>query len=58
MPPVSSVSTDTTENAPSADDPVPDDQLMLAYVGGDRAAFDLLYARHESGLYRFVRRWP
>ncbi len=35
---------------------MPDDQLMLAYAGGDAAAFDLLYARHESALYRFVRR--
>jgi len=33
-----------------------DDQLMLAYVGGDASAFDLLYARHESGIFRFVRR--
>lgn len=29
---------------------------MLAYAGGDTAAFDLLYARHEAALYRFVRR--
>lgn len=35
---------------------LPDDQLTLAYVGGDTSAFDLLYARHESALYRFVRR--
>lgn len=35
---------------------MPDDQLMLAYAGGDAAAFDLLYARHEGALYRFVRR--
>ena len=35
---------------------MPDDKLMLAYVAGDGAAFDLLYARHEGGLYRFVRR--
>ena len=35
---------------------MPDDKLMLAYAGGDGAAFDLLYARHEGGLYRFVRR--
>jgi RNA polymerase sigma factor (sigma-70 family) len=33
-----------------------DDQLMLAYAAGDAAAFDVLYRRHESGLYRFVRR--
>jgi RNA polymerase sigma-70 factor (ECF subfamily) len=35
---------------------MPDDQLMLAYAGGDPAAFDLLYNRHEHALYRFVRR--
>ena len=29
---------------------------MLAYVGGDTSAFDALYARHESALFRFVRR--
>ena len=37
-------------------DALPDEQLMLAYARGDAAAFDLLYARHEAGLYRFVRR--
>jgi len=55
MPPVSPDS-DDIESAASNDAPVPDDQLMIAYVGGDRSAFDVLYARHESGLYRFVRR--
>ena len=35
---------------------LPDDQLMLAYVGGNTSAFDTLYARHESALYRFIRR--
>ena len=35
---------------------LPDEALMLAYARGDAAAFDLLYARHEAGLYRFVRR--
>jgi RNA polymerase sigma-70 factor (ECF subfamily) len=35
---------------------MPDDQLMLAYAAGDAAAFNVLYARHESALYRFVRR--
>ena len=53
MPPVSPDSSDSSANI---DAPVPDDLLMLAYVGGDRAAFDQLYTRHESGLYRFVRR--
>jgi len=35
---------------------MPDDQLMLAYARGDGAAFDVLYARHEGGLFRFVKR--
>ncbi len=33
-----------------------DDQLMTAYAQGEAAAFELLYARHHAGLYRFVRR--
>ncbi len=33
-----------------------DDALMSAYAAGSAAAFDALYARHRSGLYRFVRR--
>ncbi|CAN5618989.1 ECF family RNA polymerase sigma factor SbrI [soil metagenome] len=33
-----------------------DDALMAAYAAGDAAAFEQLYARHEAGLYRFVRR--
>jgi RNA polymerase sigma factor (sigma-70 family) len=37
--------------------PAPDDDtLMAAYAHGDAAAFELLYARHRAGLYRFVRR--
>src|SRR6188768_2117772 len=35
---------------------MPDEELMLAYAGGDPAAFDVLYQRHEAGLFRFVRR--
>ncbi len=34
----------------------PDEQLMLAYAGGDAAAFETLYARHKGPLYRFVLR--
>ncbi len=34
----------------------PDDALMTAYANGDAAAFEQLYARHQAGLYRFVRR--
>jgi RNA polymerase sigma factor (sigma-70 family) len=33
-----------------------DDALMAAYAGGDAAAFEQLYTRHQAGLYRFVRR--
>src|SRR5688572_8461738 len=33
-----------------------DEQLMLAYRGGDTAAFEALYARHRSRLFRFVLR--
>ena len=50
MPPVSSDAT------PADGAVLPDDQLMLAYAGGDTAAFDVLYARHEGALFRFVRR--
>lgn len=34
----------------------PDEQLMLAYRGGDVGAFDTLYARHRTRLFRFVLR--
>jgi RNA polymerase sigma-70 factor (ECF subfamily) len=35
---------------------VPDEQLMLAYRGGDARAFESLYARHRARLFRFVLR--
>lgn len=35
---------------------IPDEQLMLAYAGGDAAAFESLYARHKGALFRFVLR--
>jgi RNA polymerase sigma-70 factor (ECF subfamily) len=35
---------------------VPDEQLMLAYRGGDADAFAALYARHKGGLFRFMVR--
>ncbi|HKX42187.1 MAG TPA: sigma-70 family RNA polymerase sigma factor [Burkholderiaceae bacterium] len=41
--------------AESSDEPG-DDALMTAYAGGDAAAFERLYARHERALYRYVRR--
>src|SRR5882672_5076554 len=34
----------------------PDEQLMLAYRDGNAAAFETLYARHRTRLYRFVLR--
>jgi RNA polymerase sigma factor (sigma-70 family) len=33
-----------------------DDALMTAYARGEAAAFETLYARHQTGLYRFIRR--
>ncbi len=33
-----------------------DNTLMASYASGDARAFELLYARHHAGLYRFVRR--
>jgi RNA polymerase sigma factor (sigma-70 family) len=34
----------------------PDEALMLAFAGGDAAAFDALYARHKGGVYRYFLR--
>lgn len=36
-------------------DPRTDEALMLAYRGGEAAAFDALYARHRTRLYRALR---
>lgn len=33
-----------------------DDMLMLAWTGGDAAAFERLYSRHRGPLYRFILR--
>lgn len=33
-----------------------DESLMLRYAGGDIAAFDLLYGRHELAVWRYVFR--
>ncbi|KRG70886.1 RNA polymerase sigma factor [Pseudoxanthomonas dokdonensis] len=33
-----------------------DEDLMLAYAGGDAAAFEQLYSRHRGPLYRFLLR--
>jgi RNA polymerase sigma-70 factor (ECF subfamily) len=34
----------------------PDAALMLAYAGGDAAAFNALYRKHELPVFRFLRR--
>ena len=33
-----------------------DEELMLGYRDGDAGAFDVLYARHKGGLYRYLHR--
>src|SRR5262245_14013074 len=33
-----------------------DETLMLCYRDGDAGAFDVLYARHKGGLYRYLLR--
>jgi RNA polymerase sigma-70 factor (ECF subfamily) len=33
-----------------------DEELMLAYAGGDARAFETLYAKHKGALFRFVLR--
>ena len=37
-------------------DPRSDEQLMAAYVDGDAAAFEVLFARYADVLYRLARR--
>jgi len=37
-------------------DDLTDENLMLSYRDGTAAAFDVLYARHKGGLYRYVLR--
>ena len=36
--------------------PRTDEQLMCAYQAGEAAAFDALYQRHKSGLFRYCNR--
>jgi RNA polymerase sigma-70 factor (ECF subfamily) len=40
----------------SRNDDARDEDLMLAYARGDAAAFDVLYARHKGGVYRYLLR--
>jgi len=42
-----------------ADKDLNDEALMLAYAGGDMAAFETLYQKHKGSLYRyFIRQIP
>ena len=41
--------------AMAPDEPT-DEELMLAYAGGDMLAFETLYRRHRGALYRFLLR--
>src|ERR687892_1691558 len=34
----------------------PDEELMLAYRGGDAGAFEALHKRHRGAVYRFILR--
>ncbi len=42
--------------SPDEFDSLTDEDLMLSYRDGAAAAFDVLYARHKGGLYRYVLR--
>jgi len=33
-----------------------DEELMMRFAGGDAAAFDVLYARHRGGVFRYLLR--
>jgi RNA polymerase sigma factor (sigma-70 family) len=44
----------TAPAARGADDS--DEELMLAYAAGRATAFDVLYARHKGGVYRYLLR--
>ncbi|MEO5697698.1 MAG: sigma-70 family RNA polymerase sigma factor [Burkholderiaceae bacterium] len=44
------------QTSPSDPSDPSDDTLMSGYAAGDTSAFERLYARHQAGLYRFVRR--
>lgn len=43
-------------NSSNEFDGLTDEDLMLSYRDGSTAAFDVLYARHKGGLYRYVLR--
>lgn len=47
---------DDTTHRGTPDRDVDDADLMLRYASGDAHAFDVLYARHKSALYRYLLR--
>jgi RNA polymerase sigma-70 factor, ECF subfamily len=42
--------------SPAASTPDSDGALMVRYAHGDMRAFEILYARHKGGLYRYLQR--
>jgi hypothetical protein len=42
------------QGPPATDAAASDETLMLAYGAGQAAAFDVLYARHKGGVYRYL----
>ncbi len=46
----------STTLAEGMDESISDEDLMQRYGAGDASAFDILYARHRGGLYRYLLR--
>jgi RNA polymerase sigma-70 factor (ECF subfamily) len=44
------------QGSPASDADETDETLMLAYGAGRAGAFDVLYARHKGGVYRYLLR--
>jgi len=42
--------------SPFVTDPLTDEELMRAYLGGDERAFEALYRRHSPNVYGYLRR--
>ena len=46
----------TTMNSANESEQLNDEQLMLSYKNGELAAFEMLYHRHKSAVFRFILR--
>jgi RNA polymerase sigma factor (sigma-70 family) len=46
----------STTASTGIEEPISDETLMQQFQAGDAGAFDVLYARHRAGLFRFVAR--